>query len=147
MGHKDQGSDSTITPPGDAEVLIQRIRDLQKGKDDLFFLLSDAERKLRSLLEELDINESLLPIAESEGVDDLINTLFVAVRVLCHEIECRGRDQKRLHKIIESFQGRVRQLARDNKVLERDNEGLRMKIDLLEGEVRRVKRRKNRKTE
>lgn len=154
MDHRDARPDLIENPSNDVVLLIQRIRDLQRqkdiatrGKDNLFLSIRGAEREIRSFLEELDIDEALFPITESEDIHGLLGTLFLLVKMLCHEVECRGRDQRRLHRTIEAFQRKARQLANDKRTLEMGNTELEMRLDLLEDEARRAKKKRNRRTQ
>lgn len=163
MDGKSQKSNPTGFLPDNAELSARRIRDLQRerntavrGKIELALLLKELERKIRSFLEELKIDETLLPVTRSEGAESLIGVLFVVIKALIHGTESCGRNQRALHranrrlqrkverlrKSKKDFEEQAKQLEKDNKALENANARLEIKLDLLDSAVRRAKEKK-----
>ncbi|MBU4204676.1 hypothetical protein KKE19_01870 [Patescibacteria group bacterium] len=136
-------------PSSDVSLLIQRINELQqekekvaKGKTSLFLLLRRVEENIHFFLEELNIDDELLSVTESEGLKGLVATLFVVIKSLQHDIECRNRDQKRLTAVVEAFQKRARDVKREQKILERENMELEINISALEGEIKKARKKR-----
>jgi len=141
----------TDTLFNDVSLLIQRTRDLQqekkvmaRGEANLFLSLRQIKGNIRSFLEDLDINinEDLFPVAESDGIDDLVSTLFIIIRSLQHDRGCRIRDQKRLNRIIEIIQKRARELQRGNQALETRNTELEAQLVVLENKIKKVRKKR-----
>lgn len=148
MGEEEKNLDLKEAPSNGVSLLIQRIRRLQrekeravKGESSLFLSSQRVRENIRSFLEGLDIDDEWLSVTESEDVESIVATLFVVIRSLQHEIECRNRDQKRLVADVEVSQKIVRRLRQEKQTLERENTDLGVRLEALEGDLKRMRKR------
>lgn len=142
-----EGVKTDLEPVGGIGLLIRRVKQLEKdlnklssNKADIVTGVRELKERIKGFLHQIGADGAMGYSLEVEDIEGLVEILFLCVRSLRHDKECRQRDQFRLQDVVDALQRKmiiIEELQRRNRLQE-------MEIEMLKKELAKDARRRKR---